>query len=147
MAIEIRSLTAEDVPAVVEIEKQCFAAPWSEKEMFAECQNKMAHYVVLCADGAVVGYGGFWHIVDEAHITNIAVSPDCRRKGYGESILKAMLECAKGLSIRAATLEVRSSNVAAQALYEKEGFYWAGIRRQYYLDNREDAYIYWKEPL
>ena len=73
MATEIRSLTAEDVPAVVEIEKQCFAAPWSEKEMLAECQNKMAHYVVLCADGAVVGTtfkkdGKFENRVDKARV-------------------------------------------------------------------------------
>ena len=147
MAIEIRDMTEADVPAVVVIEQQCFAAPWSEKEMLAECTNSMAHYKVAVVDGTVVGYGGFWLIVDEAHLTNIAIDEKHRRKGLGEQVLTAMLQCAAELGARAATLEVRKSNTAAQALYEKDGFFLAGVRREYYLDNREDAYIYWKEPL
>ena len=148
---EVRFMTEEDIPQVCHLEKTSFSQPWSEFAFHSElADNELAYYVVLVPKAApeqVVGYGGLWIILDEAHITNIAIDEGHRRKGLGEQVLTAMLQCAAELGARAATLEVRKSNTAAQALYEKDGFFLAGVRREYYLDNREDAYIYWKEPL
>ncbi len=89
----------------------------------------------------IVGYGGFWKMVDEAHISTIAVTPEERRRGIGELLLIAMIEAAQENGAAVLTLEVRKSNVSAQALYRKYGFEIAGERKQYYSDNHEDAWI------
>lgn len=89
----------------------------------------------------IVGYGGFWKMVDEAHISTIATAPELRRRGIGELLLIAMLEAAQELGSALVTLEVRKSNSSAQALYSKYGFEIAGERKHYYSDNGEDAWI------
>jgi ribosomal-protein-alanine N-acetyltransferase len=89
----------------------------------------------------IVGFAGIWMMVDEAHITNIAVSGEYRRRGIGELLLVAMIDLVRDLKARNLTLEVRISNTIAQNLYIKYGFKRQGIRRGYYLDNREDAII------
>jgi len=89
----------------------------------------------------IAGFAGVWLMVDEAHITNIAVAQDCRRKGIGELLLIATIDMARELKANMMTLEVRVSNVAAQSLYSKYGFENMGTRRGYYLDNKEDAII------
>lgn len=141
----LRNMTNADLPVVMEIERDCFAAPWSYDEMEAECTNPVSHYLVVDVGGEIAAYGGFWHIVDEGHITNIATNRDFRRRGYGELLLRGLMKKARSLRIRSMTLEVRISNAPARALYEKCGFVCAGIRPRYYSDNREDACIYWAE--
>lgn len=89
----------------------------------------------------VVGYGGLWLMIDEAHISTIASHPDWRGKGIGELLLFAMIENSMEIGAQLVTLEVRVSNTAAQSLYRKYGFLVAGTRRGYYSDNGEDAYI------
>ncbi len=89
----------------------------------------------------IVGFSGIWLMVDEAHITNIAVRQEYRRKGIGELLLIATVDLAQKLKANGMTLEVRVSNIVAQNLYSKYGFEQAGIRRGYYLDNKEDAII------
>ena len=92
----------------------------------------------------MVGYIGVWKIVDEGHITNVAVSPDYRRMQIGSALLKNMLEITAEEGIVRHTLEVRTGNEAAIGLYEKFGFETAGVRKGYYEDNGEDALIMWR---
>lgn len=142
--IEYRPMTEEDIPHVIEIENQCFSQPWSAEAMLRELREnaKMARYMVACADGRVVGYGGYWQIFDEAHITNIAVKPDEKRKGYGKALLSFVLDEMKDVGVSKVTLEVNEKNVAAIRLYESFGFRPAGRRKKYY-EGVDDALIYW----
>lgn len=96
---------------------------------------------------AVVAYGGLWLMVDEAHITSIAVKPDFRRRGLGELVMLALFEVGLRLGARWLTLEVRIGNLSARHLYEKLGFKQTGIRPRYYTDNNEDAVVMWSEEL
>jgi [ribosomal protein S18]-alanine N-acetyltransferase len=98
-------------------------------------------------DPPVVGYGGLWLMVDEAHVTSIAVRPEFRGKGLGQLVMLALFGVAIEKEARWMTLEVRVSNTGAQALYKKLGFREAGIRPRYYTDNNEDAVIMWSEDL
>ncbi|MGI6193088.1 MAG: ribosomal protein S18-alanine N-acetyltransferase [Christensenellales bacterium] len=139
----LRRMTEQDLPAVMEIERDSFSVPWSYDEMEAECTNPISHYLVVEVEGEIAAYGGFWHIVDEGHITNIATSRKFRRQGFGELLVRGLIELAKSLGVVSMTLEVRVGNAPARALYEKCGFVCAGIRPGYYQDNREDACIYW----
>jgi [ribosomal protein S18]-alanine N-acetyltransferase len=98
-------------------------------------------------DAPVVGYGGLWLMVDEAHVTSVAVRPEFRGRGLGQLLMLALFEVALQRSARWVTLEVRMSNKGAQALYKKLGFREAGVRPRYYTDNNEDAVIMWSEEL
>ncbi|MFV9507135.1 MAG: ribosomal protein S18-alanine N-acetyltransferase [Oscillochloridaceae bacterium umkhey_bin13] len=103
--------------------------------------------VPLRPDTPIIGYGGLWLTVDDAHITTIAVDPALRGHGVGELLLNALIDHAYELEARQITLEVRVSNTTAQRLYLKYGFQPAGTRPRYYTDNGEDALIMWTEPL
>lgn len=98
-------------------------------------------------EAPLVGYGGLWLTVDDAHITTIAVDPIYRGQGIGELLLNALIDHAYELGARQITLEVRVSNTSAQQLYLKYGFQPAGTRKRYYTDNGEDALIMWTEPI
>ena len=140
--IEIRPLCEPDVDAMCEIEHLCFVMPWSKASILHDLnENICARYLVLTADGIVVAYAGMWLIIDEAHVTNVAVHPDYRGRGYGERILRALMDLAKENLMGLMTLEVRRSNAIAQALYHKVGFIDVGYRKRYYEDNKEDALI------
>ncbi|NLZ39082.1 MAG: ribosomal protein S18-alanine N-acetyltransferase [Firmicutes bacterium] len=134
------------VPSVAAIEKMVYSAPWSEHAFINEIlDNGFASYYVLLIDGEVAGYTGIWVILDEAHITTLAVSPVWQGKGFGRSLLEhAIAEAAKKGAVRI-TLEVRVSNLKAQALYKKLGFTPCGIRPNYYHD--EDALVMWLDNL
>jgi ribosomal-protein-alanine N-acetyltransferase len=95
----------------------------------------------------ILGYGGFWIMADEAHISTIAVRPEHRRRGVGELLLVAMVDRATELNAEVVTLEVRVSNTTAQNLYRKYGFHQVGLRRGYYSNNREDALIMTTDPI
>ncbi|GIQ67379.1 ribosomal-protein-alanine acetyltransferase [Xylanibacillus composti] len=139
-----RSMRLDDIPCVCEIENEAFTTPWSAEAFRNELtQNHYAHYVVLEHEGRLAGYGGLWLIVDEAHITNVAVKAEFRGRGWGEKLMIRLKETALFLGAKRMTLEVRVSNLRAKRLYEKLGFYGVGIRKEYYTDNREDALIMW----
>jgi len=106
-----------------------------------------SYFVVFRLNSMVVGYGGFWLVVDEAHITNIAVHPHYRRQGYGTMILRHLLEAAASRHAIMATLEVRESNAVALNLYRKFGFRPVAIRKHYYSDSGEDAIVMLKDGL
>lgn len=142
----IRPMAEGDVDAVHAIETQVFAMPWSRQSFLQEVtENKAARYLVLVLDGRVLAYGGMWLVIDEAHVTNIAVHPQARGRGYGEAITQALMDMARGYDLTMITLEVRRSNAVAQALYHKVGFLDVGYRKRYYEDNREDALIMYCE--
>lgn len=143
----IRAIREEDVPQIHEIETLCFAMPWSEESILHDVKtNVVARWLVLDdGEGRVLAYAGMWFVLDEAHICNVAVHPDCRRLGYGRRILEALIALAQENSMRLMTLEVRRSNLAAQSLYHACGFLDVGYRKRYYEDNREDALIMFRE--
>lgn len=143
-AVLIAPMTSKDIMAVHELEKLCFSLPWSMEAFRIEIEeNKCARYFVARATDRVVAYGGMWLIIDEAHITNIAVHPDYRNRGIGRLIMQALIKEAVRLSIERMTLEVRVSNFQAINLYKSLGFEEGGIRKGYYSNNREDALIMW----
>jgi ribosomal-protein-alanine N-acetyltransferase len=142
LRLVIEPMRVEDLPAVHEIERLSFTTPWPAHAYRTELEsNRLATYLVVRAEGAVVAYGGMWLMVDEAHITTFAVHPDWRRRKVAERLLLALLDVAAARHAREATLEVRLSNIAARRLYEKYGFRPVGIRPRYYTDDDEDALI------
>jgi [ribosomal protein S18]-alanine N-acetyltransferase len=147
--LEIRRLTYADLPQVVAIERRAFPAPWS-LAMFVLELSKPAGICIAAlelgreADG-VAGYCICSRYDTVWHLMNLAVSPERRREGIGTQLLEALLQRLPTPD-EAVTLEVRRSNEAALALYEKYGFKAAGVRRRYYADNGEDALIMWRTP-
>lgn len=140
----IRDMKLEDIDGVYNVEKSCFPDPWSKESFKKEIQNKLAKYLVAQIEDKVVGYVGAWFVIDEAHITNVAVSPEYRGQKIGDKIVKSLIDECRENKIKAMTLEVRVSNIVAQNLYKKYGFKLAGVRKEYYSDNKEDALIMWK---
>ncbi|MBM4466149.1 MAG: ribosomal-protein-alanine N-acetyltransferase [Chloroflexi bacterium] len=166
----VEPMWLRDIKEVMEIEQVSFLSPWSARAYRHELlENDLSHYFVVRQRQVerpgpgpltrvrrslgvgkrlpILGYGGFWLMAGEAHISTIAVQPTWRRKGIGELLLAAMLDRAIELEAEMATLEVRASNVVAQNLYHKYGFQQAGSRRRYYRDNDEDALIMSTERL
>jgi len=140
--VSVEPMHLADVPEVIEIERLSFSSPWPafafEQELTA---NRLAHYLVARLDGRVVAFGGIWLMVDEAHITTFGVHPSHRRRGVGRRLLLGLADRAIELGSSRMTLEVRVSNVAAQALYRSFGFEVMGRRVAYYSDDGEDALV------
>jgi ribosomal-protein-alanine N-acetyltransferase len=135
----------EHLDQIFEIEKTCFVTPWSYEALQKELrENDIAVYLVALKDDEVVGYAGMWHVVNEGHITNIAVKQDYRRMGIGSKIVGKFIDYAYKHNMMGLTLEVRISNTAAQRMYTKLGFKPEGFRKKYYDDTKEDAVIMWK---
>lgn len=141
-SIQFRSMRMEDIPEICAIEKEAFPTPWSKEAFRNELiHNFYAHYLVMQWKDEIVGYGGMWTVMDEAHITNIAIRKDFRGKKLGNRLMKEMQDTARMLGAKKMMLEVRPSNTVAQHLYQKFGFRSKGIRKGYYTDNHEDALI------
>lgn len=139
-----RKMGLADVKAVAELERASFTLPWSEQAFLNELtRNHFAHYYVLENRSGVVGYGGMWVVMDEAHVTNVAIHPGHRGKKLGEKLMRKLMEEALALGATQMTLEVRVTNYIAQNLYRKLGFKESGVRPRYYYDNYEDALIMW----
>lgn len=142
--LSIRTMRENDLDQILELEHKCFTLPWTKEAFYNELHhNQFATYFVLEEDEKIVGYCGTWIVIDEAHITNIAVLPEYRGKGLGEKLLKNMIDHCKEKGIETMTLEVRVSNIAAQSLYKKFGFQEGAMRKNYYSDNQEDAIVMW----
>lgn len=139
-----RRMTTDDIEQVLNVEKQSFTLPWSREAFFNELtRNQYAVYLVIEDEGRIVGYCGTWIVIDESHITNIAILPEYRGQKLGEALLRKMIEISISMGVVRMTLEVRVSNHVAISLYEKLGFQKGGIRKNYYTDNHEDAYVMW----
>lgn len=142
--VVIRGMHYDDLDQITEIEKICFSLPWSKESFETELQNNLAYYQCAEDDGKIMGYMGMWRILDECHITNVAVLPEYREKGIGSLLINKMVEICKCSEILTMTLEVRESNLPAINLYKKFGFIPAGKRPRYYVKPLEDALIMWK---
>jgi len=166
----LRYMTVDDIPQVVEVDKLSFPLPWSYRSyVFEITDNGSSHMVALEAPaepshnggllGAlrrlggqpqtrrIAGYGGFWFITGESHISTIAVHPAFRGRGLGELLLAGMLSRSVELKAEYVVLEVRVSNQTAINLYQKYSFEIVGQRKRYYRDNNEDAYLMQLAPL
>lgn len=142
--VVLAPMTEADIPRVLEIERASFRTPWPTDAYTHELKdNRLATYLVARADDRLVGYAGMWVILDEAHITTIAVDPALRGQRVGERLLLGLIDAALERGARWMTLEVRHSNLAAQRLYRKYNFREIGTRKAYYADNREDAIVMW----
>ena len=147
--ITVSPMTKEDIDAVVEIEAEAYGKHhWAKSSFYDEMSNNLAkYYVAKLPDGKLVGYAGTWHIIDEGHITTIAVKKEYLRNHIGETIIHNIIEDCYKNNIKYMTLEVRVSNIPAIKLYEKYGFQSLGTRKGYYQDNNEDALIMWTENI
>jgi ribosomal-protein-alanine N-acetyltransferase len=139
----------DQIDDILAIEEASFTNPWTRAMYLAELENTGVSYCYLAkqSDGAAVGFCSFWRVLDELHINNIAVLPDFRRHGIATALLTHVLGEGVRLGARRATLEVRRSNDAARALYERFGFTVAGIRQAYYTKPVEDALVLWRDNL
>lgn len=149
MKLKICKMEQTHLAQVMTIEEVAFSSPWTEKAFFGEIyENNFSCYLV-CIDEEteeiVVGYAGMWLVLDEIHITTIAVRDSYRGKRIGELMLQSLFQIGRAKGAVSATLEVRPSNKTAQELYERLGFKAYGIRKKYYNDNGEDAIVMWKE--
>ena len=144
--IKIRTGKKEDLEQIALIEKECFSVPWSREALEEDMLgNRLSTYIVAEIDEVVCGYVGFWTIVDECHINNVALLPKYRRRHIGSAIIGALASWADESDIAGITLEVRESNEAAIGLYSSFGFKPGGLRKGYYEDNGENAVIMWRE--
>ncbi len=143
----LRTMRLDDIPRVMAIDSLSFPNPWPESTYrFEISENPSAHLIVLEVekeDGGrhVVGFAGYWFIIDEAHISTLAVHPDWRGGGLGQLLLRELLREAARRGALSATLEVRLGNHVAQRLYGRHGFAVVGRRLGYYSDNGEDALL------
>lgn len=139
----LAALTCEHLDQILRLEHLCFAAPWSRAAYAAEFdEESLAHYLGVWQEDDLIAFGGFWQIMDEGHIVNVATHPDFRRLGLAQTLITQMMAACQALGGAAMTLEVRENNFAARRLYEKLGFVSSGIRPRYY-DNGENAVIMW----
>jgi ribosomal-protein-alanine N-acetyltransferase len=142
--LEISPMTLDDIPAVLEIEVASFQSTWPPNAFANELRdNKLAFYFVGRLDGRIVAYGGIWVILEDSHVTTIAVAPELRGQRLGEEMLVCLLDEAIARGASWITLEVRESNEPAQRLYRKYGFTVVSTRRGYYSDNNESALVMW----
>lgn len=137
--MNIVPMAERHLAALAAIEKACFHAPWSETML----REELGKGIFLAAerDGAAVGYVGCQTVLDEGYITNVAVSPDCRRQGVARALLDELKARAVQAGLSFVTLEVRASNAPAIALYEGAGFVRVGVRKNFYTAPAEDAVL------
>lgn len=144
MPLLFRRMRLDDIDQICAIEKEAFTTPWSAGAFYNELTNNhFAHYMIMEAGLTIAGYAGMWLIMDEAHITNIAVRKEFRGQKLGERLVGELMKTASFMGAARITLEVRVTNEIAQNLYRKMGFEKAGVRKGYYTDNQEDALIMW----
>lgn len=146
MMVSYRLMESRDVPGVFKVDQTCFSHNWTQDSYQAETKNILSNYIVAEADGEIIGFGGFWQVIDEAHITNIAVVEAYRQTGVGQNIMNAMLALALEKGCVAMTLEVRGDNQPAINFYLKNQFTREGRRKDYYGTGM-DAIIMWRYGL
>lgn len=138
--MEIRDVTARDIGKILEIERECFSLPWTEQQLQTQLRPNHA-FLAACEEGELVGYAGFEYVLDEGYISNVAVAREYRRRGAAGALLAELSRRARELGLSFLTLELRRSNAAARALYEKFGYKCVGCRKNYYQNPREDAIL------
>ena len=142
MNVQIRIMNENDAVEVAKISILSFSSPWSTESYIQEIKNPVALYLVAVINNNIVGFIGTWNVLDESHITNVAVHPDFRKQKIGSLLLENLINtCEKQHNTSSFDLEVRANNIPAQKLYSKFGFKNNGIREGYYTDNKEDAIL------
>lgn len=150
----IRSLSTSDIDSILILDRVCFGGLWSRASYHRELSSENSHFWAVTVDRSlapetegIVGFGCFWAILDEAHITLLGIDPRYQGRGLGQLLLCALLERARSIAMARATLEVRDSNLSAIHLYTKYGFQTVGRRKKYYQDTDEDGIIMWRGGL
>jgi len=139
--LSIGPLSPQRLEEAAGLEKLCFSSPWSAKQLAESLAVPGSHFLGAVSDGALVGYIGFYGVMDEGFVTNLAVHPGQRRKGVGRALLRRLLSDCARLGVRSVSLEVRETNAPAIALYLSEGFAVAGRRPRFYTRQTEDALL------
>lgn len=147
--MKLRRLEKADVSQTVLLEQKCFSVPWSEASLYQDIVNNdlARYYGAFDGNEMLIAYMGYWKVLEQAHVTNVAVDPAWRRRGVGKRLFGYVLQEAAKEGVESLTLEVRPSNEAALALYRSFGLEEQGRRRHYYSDNGEDALILWLSAL
>lgn len=140
--MKFEPLRYEHLRQMAQIEQEAFDQPWSERMFIPEVEDENAYYLVGVRGDEVICYGGFHKVLDEAHITNIAVRADSRGRGIGTLLMSELIARARLMGVKYMTLEVRDNNENAIKLYKSFGFTVEGIRKRYY-NNSRDALIMW----
>ena len=133
------------IAQIAALEPLCFSDPWSENSVRSELSNPLSLWLVAEEDGRVIGYVGSQSVPPEADVMNLAVAPDCRKKGIGRALMTALIAQLRSRGVTALLLEVRVGNLPARCLYQSLGFVEAGRRPKYYVNPIEDALILRKE--
>ena len=142
-SLRFARLEERHLSEVLEIENRTNGAPWSERSFRHEIDHQHGIFKVALLEGRVIGYGGIWLVIDEAHVTTLSVASEARRQGIGLRLMEELLANAKDAGMACSTLEVRAGNEPAIALYEKLGYQSVARRKKYYPDNHEDAVVMW----
>jgi [ribosomal protein S18]-alanine N-acetyltransferase len=152
--VTIKPIGIEEIAAILQLDRLCFGGLWSIDSYRRELTNDNSHFLGVFVDKSIepttdglIGFGCFWAILDEAHITLLGIHPHYQRQGYGQQLLIALLDRARSIDMARATLEVRASNDGAMRLYERYGFQSVGRRKKYYQDTGEDGVIMWRGGL
>lgn len=140
----IREMTEADLDAVYIIEEETFSEPWSKASFLDSLSDSNNCYLVVVLDGSIIGYCGYYGVIPEAYICNVAIDKNHRRLGLGYKMLEELIKQAYSRGITSMTLEVRVSNRPAIELYKRLGFKQEGIRKDFYKNPDEDAIIMWK---
>lgn len=135
-------LRYEHLRQMAEIEREAFDQPWTENMFIPELSSGDAYYLVGVREDEVLCYGGFHKVLDEGHITNIAVKKSERGRGFGKFLMSMLISKAREVGIKHMTLEVKATNEVAKNMYSEFGFRVEGVRKKYY-NNRDDALIMW----
>lgn len=139
--VKFKKMDFLHVDEIYKIEEESFFSPWSKKSIKEEVNNDLGRYIVLTIDDKVVAYGGFWLVLDDANINNIAVKEEFRGNGLSKLLMNELIIMAKDESAKNMYLEVRESNHIAQKLYRGLNFKMIGLRKGYYVDTDEDAIV------
>lgn len=136
----ITDVKPEYLDNILEIENRCFSVPWTRTALENQMNDKKSIFLAAVDGGRVLGYIGMLAILDEGYISNVAVAPDCRRRGIAGALIDAVI-ARKRDELAFITLEVRTSNMPAIALYKTHGFTEVGRRKNYYDRPKEDAVL------
>lgn len=139
--LRFKRLGLNHIPRVLLLERECYPDPWTQGMFLQEIENINSHFYVAYLDETITGYGGFWLLVDEAHVTRVTVAPAHRRQGYGQEIMRFLMDRAYRAGAVMVRLEVRETNTPAQKMYKKLGFIIEGRRPGYYQTTGEAAVL------
>ena len=141
MSWQIQNVRPEDIIQLKNLEEQCFSIPWTREQLESQLPDEH-HCFILAKEGdRVLGYVGMMYVLDEGYISNVAVAPEMRQKGIGDSLIEELMHRARERDLSFVTLEVRESNMAAISLYKKHGFQTVEQRKKYYDLPKEDAIL------